>query len=193
MAKTFGNFVEEPAKSQEYLIVGFSPSSVPLKQRWQTNGLSADFLAAYLATFFPTDDETAVETLTKAEITGAISYIANELLENAMKFSDPACEYPISISLHLYPDRLVFMAKNSVVPQTVEPFQRFLEKVIVSDPSDLYIQQLEANALSESGSESGLGLLTMMSDYGAELSWKFEVDAENGTTTTVTTRVQLML
>jgi hypothetical protein len=51
MIQTFGDFIELPA-SQEYLIIGFSPSSIPLKQRWRNNGLSADFMADYLATFF---------------------------------------------------------------------------------------------------------------------------------------------
>ena len=87
MIQIFGDFIEQPP-SQEYLIIGFSPSSIPLKQRWRNNGLSADFLADYLTTFFPgnEDDPSTIER--QAEIKSAVSYIANELLENAMKFND---------------------------------------------------------------------------------------------------------
>jgi hypothetical protein len=46
-----GNFIENLPPSQEYLILSFSPSSIPLKQRWRNNCLSADFLADYLSTF----------------------------------------------------------------------------------------------------------------------------------------------
>ncbi|HSF76291.1 MAG TPA: ATP-binding protein, partial [Microcoleus sp.] len=72
MTQIFGDFIEQPA-SQEYLIMGFSPSSVPLKQRWRNNGLSADFLADYLTTFFPgnQDDPSTIER--QAEIKSAVS------------------------------------------------------------------------------------------------------------------------
>ena len=100
MAQFFGDCIEDIPTSQEYLILGFSPSSVPLKQRWRNNGLSADFLADYLTTFFPGDEENPITVVQQAEIKSAVSYIANELLENAMKFSDENSEQPISIALH---------------------------------------------------------------------------------------------
>jgi hypothetical protein len=33
----------------EYLKIGFSPTSIPIQQRWRNNGLSANFLADYLS------------------------------------------------------------------------------------------------------------------------------------------------
>lgn len=38
--------------SQEFLLINFSSSSIPLNQRSRNNGLSADFIADYLTTFF---------------------------------------------------------------------------------------------------------------------------------------------
>ena len=84
MTQIFGDFIENPS-SQEYLIIGFSPTSLPLQQRWRNSGLSADFLADYVSTFFPGGDTTALNR--KAEVKDAVSFVANELLENAMKFS----------------------------------------------------------------------------------------------------------
>ncbi|MEO1375658.1 MAG: hypothetical protein AAFW70_15360 [Cyanobacteria bacterium J06635_10] len=54
-AQVFGDFVERP-QQDEHLTLGFSPSAIPIRKRWRNNGLSADYVANYLATFFPTKD-----------------------------------------------------------------------------------------------------------------------------------------
>jgi len=187
----FGDCVENVPTSQEYLVLGFSPSSVPLKQRWRNNGLSADFLADYLVTFFPGNEENPNSLAQQAEIKSAVSYIANELLENAMKFSDDASDYPISIALHLQNDKLIFLTTNTIPPHAVGKFQAFLEELTLSDPEELYIQQLEKNAQDESGAASQLGFLTMINDYLAKIGWKFETVQQEPEVITVTTMVQL--
>jgi hypothetical protein len=111
MIQTFGEVINEPPDYQEYVILEISPSStVPLSQRWRNNSLSADFLAGYLATFLPFDVER------QEEIKGTISYIANELLENAMKFNDKTSQHSIRIKLRLYSDKLLFFVTNSIPP-----------------------------------------------------------------------------
>ena len=191
MTQIFGDFIEYLPAGPEYLIIGFSPSSVPLKQRWRNNGLSADFLADYLATFFPTveSDRTTIDR--KAEIRSAVSYIANELLENAMKFNDETSDYPISIRLQLQRDKLVFSIANSIPPRAVSKFQAYIQELTTSDPGELYIRQLEKNAADETLTTSGLGLLTMVNDYMAKIGWKFETVQKNPEVITVTTMVQL--
>lgn len=190
MIQTFGDFIEWSA-SPEYLIIGFSPSSLPLKQRWRNNGLSADFLADYLTTFFPgnEDDPSTIER--QAEIKSAVSYIANELLENAMKFNDKTSEYPIEIKLQLESDGVIFSVANSISPQAVDKFQAYIEQLLASEPSELYIQQLEKNAADESCIDSGLGLLTMLTDYTAKIGWKFQTVHKDPEVIAVTTMVQL--
>ncbi len=88
MIEIFGDFSESKLNNEEFLIIGFSPTSIPIKQRWRNNGLSADFVADYLTTFFPVSDEDPSTRERQVEIKGAVSYIANELLENAMKYND---------------------------------------------------------------------------------------------------------
>ncbi|MCW6052098.1 DUF6272 family protein [Microcoleus sp. A2-C5] len=190
MIQTFGDFIE-PTPSQEYLIIGFSPSSIPLKQRWRNNGLSADFLADYLTTFFPGNEDDPSTIDRQAEIKSAVSYIANELLENAMKFNDETSEYPIDIKLQLKSDGLIFSVANSISPQAVDQFQGYIRQLLASDPSELYIEQLEKNAADESSTDSGLGLLTMLSDYTAKMGWKFQTVQKDPEVITVTTMVQL--
>lgn len=195
MIEIFGDFIDDLPAVQEYLIIGFSPSSIPLKQRWRNNGLSADFLADYLTTFFPGSDK-AIESTSvdkQAEIRGAVSYIANELLENAMKFNDEKSPHPISIQLHLNVDRIIFLTTNSINPEKVAGFQAFIKEIVNSEPSELYLQQVEKNAKDETGSGSRLGYLTMIEDYMAKLGWKFQTVQTDPEVIAVTTMVQLMV
>jgi len=190
MIQTFGDFIELPA-SQEYLIIGFSPSSIPLTQRWRNNALSADFMANYLATFFPGNEDDSSTIERQAEIKSAVSYIANELLENAMKFNNETSEYPINIKLQLESDGVLFSVANSISPQAVDKFQAYIQQLLACEPSELYIQQLEKNAVEESCTDSGLGLLTMLTDYSAKIGWKFQTVHKDPEVIAVTTMVQL--
>lgn len=190
MVQIFGNYIEEPALSQEYLIIGFSPSTTPWKRRWRTNGLSASFLADYLAIFFPGDDPNELDR--RDEIKGSIRYIANELLENAMKFNDDHAPQSIKVRLELHNDSIVFRVTNTVKPEEVEKFQALIQKITTSDPYELYVHQVEVNA-DGSSTGSGLGLLTIINDYMAKLGWKFETYKQEPEITTVTTVVQLSI
>ena len=190
MIQTFGDFIEQSA-SQEYLIIGFSPSSIPLKQRWRNNGLSADFLADYLTSFFPGNEDEPSTIDRQAEIKSAVSYITNELLENAMKFNDETSEYPIDIKLQLESDGVIFSVANSIPPKAVGKFQAYIQQLLASEPSELYIQKLENNAADESCTGSGLGLLTMLSDYTAKIGWKFQTVQKDPEVIALTTMVQL--
>jgi hypothetical protein len=187
-AQIFGDYVDDPPKNIEYLVIGFSPSSIPLKQRWRNNGLSADFLADYLQTFFIGDNEAEI----KADIKNAVSYIANELLENAMKFNDETAQFPTSVVLRLFSNHLIFYVTNSIKSESIEGFQLFIQKLLTEDLDEMYIEQLEKNA-SEDSNQSGLGFLTMLNDYAAQLGWKFDtVNHDTGLEVTiVTTMVQL--
>ncbi|MEC4805898.1 MAG: ATP-binding protein [Jaaginema sp. PMC 1079.18] len=191
MTQIFGDYLTNLSESQEYLIIGFSPSSIPLKQRWRNNGLSADFLADYFATFFPSSENNEFGLERQNEIKSAIAYIANELIENAMKFNDPHTNIPIDIALHLGSDLIVFMITNSVVPEKVPAFQEYIKKIVAGDPADLYIEQLEKNAESEQSDASRLGYLTILNDYETKLGWKFETRSQHPIVVTITSMVQL--
>jgi hypothetical protein len=192
MNQIFGHFDTRAIRGEEYLILRFSPGSLPLKQRWRNNGLSADFLADYLASFFPAEEIESDGIDKRTEIKGAVSYIANELLENAMKFNDDDTRYPISIQLQLYVDHIIFCVSNSVNIETTIKFQEHIKKLLNSDTQELYLQQLEQNASSDGNCfTSGLGLLTMINDYMAQLGWKFETIETDREVTVVTTMVNL--
>ena len=121
MANIFGDFVDKDAKDQEYLLIGFSATSIPLQQRWRNNGLSADFLSDYVICFFPGEDTDSAGRREAAK--SAVSYIANELLENAMKFTYAPSEYPVTIGMHLDRDKVRFYVTNSVDPEAEQPLK----------------------------------------------------------------------
>ena len=189
MPQVFGNYIDLKDQNHEYLKVGFSPSSLPLQRRWRNNGLSADFLADYLTTFFPGEDEGDQERQTV--IKDAISYVANELLENAMKFSYAPQEHPVSITMQLEQDNVRFYVQTSMACEHVAAFQAFIERLLTEDPDELYMARLMANAEGENEGGSGLGFLTMLNHYNAQLAWKFEPAGDDLEAMTVTTMVNL--
>ncbi|MGF1542137.1 MAG: DUF6272 family protein [Pleurocapsa sp.] len=191
--KVYGDFVQDLPPSQEYLILSFSPSSIPLRQRWRNNCLSADFLADYLSSFFLADEEQISESKKPIEVQSAISYIANELLENAMKYGCETSPLPISIQIHLNPDLIIFQLTNSIHLEQKSQFQAHIERLINSDPEELYLAQLEKTAINDDEDRSGLGFLTMLNDYGAKLGWKFEDLPQQSQELAVTTMVQLVI
>lgn len=193
MMKIFGNFSHQQSEHIGYLKLVFSPSSVPLKQRWRNNGLSANFLADYLTTFFPSNEMDSKNIKRQIEIRSSVSYIANELLENAMKFNDDDFDYPIIIQLYLCDDCIIFYLTNSISQLTAKKFQEYIQEVLHSDPQELYVSQLEHNAREEFVHSSRLGLLTMINDYMAKVGWKFETVQTKPEVIRVSTMVQLAI
>jgi hypothetical protein len=190
LEQIIGNFIEQEEDGEEYLLVRFSPTSLPLRQRWRNSGLSADFLAEYWATFFPATDVPSRNK--QREIKGAINYIANELLENIMKFNYQTVDYAVGLGLYLYENEFRFYSSNAVDPKEIDDFQQRIETLLTEDTQKLYVEQVERN-VSEDRPGSGLGLLTMVNDYGARLAWKFEAIALEPAFIVVTTMVQLDL
>ncbi len=189
-AQVFGEFTENFSERSEFLVLGFSPSSLPIQLRWRTNGLSADFLGDYVKNFFPGDTSAALSKQT--EVRHAVSFVANELLENAMKYSDKGAGQPINLEVHLFSDRLIFVSKNSVHQDAIADFQTYLQQITTSDIGEMYINQVEKSSDNDESKSSGLGYLTMIMDYDAVLGWKLE-QISNTPAIIVTTMVQLPL
>jgi hypothetical protein len=144
-------------------------------------------------TFFPENGSFSLIDTPALEIKSAVSYIANELLENAIKFNCDFSPEPIVIQLQVLTDQLVFTTTNSIDPKTVDSFQAFLTELIDSDPQELYLSTLEKSASNGDRFESHIGYLTMMTDYGVKLGWKFDRSSTDPEVTLVTTMVKLCL
>ena len=134
-----------------------------------------------------------LKTQRQREIKSAVSYIANELLENGMKYCVKESAFPISIQIHLTPKLIILQLTNSVSIEQSKCFQTQIDKLLKANPSEMYIAQLEQNALAGNHERSNLGLLTMLHDYDAKIGWRFEAPAKQSEPIAVTTMVQLLI
>ncbi|MEY3220121.1 MAG: hypothetical protein RIT27_1478 [Pseudomonadota bacterium] len=191
----YGEFKdEEQPECEEYLSIRFSPSRLPLKKRWENNGLSADFIADYFKIFYVSQqEENSGETdeVLLENLRDSVKYVANELLENAMKFQAPII-YPTAarIFLSLYEEKLVFYITHSITNEQAELFEVFIKNLLHHDAQDLYMEAMRASAREENVHRSGMGLLSMICDHNAKLGWKFE-SIDGLPLVTVTTMVTL--
>jgi hypothetical protein len=179
----------ERARECEYLTLAFSPTSAPLRSRWRNNGLSADFLGDYVTTFLPVPPFGNRQK----EIRHAVTYIANELLENAMKYHQPDVEIPIRIHLELASDHITVSVSNGVSVVEAQHYKAVLEHLQDGEVGDLLMRQQEESASSSDSTMSCLGLLTIMGDYDAKLDWQFDVHPTLSASMTVTTSAVLHL
>ena len=177
----------------EYLTLAFSPLSAPLRSRWRNNGLSADFLGDYVTTFLPADGSTAAPEGGKMEIKHAVTYIANELLENAMKYHEHSVDIPIGIHLELTGTQITVSATNGISDKQAQRYQTFVEAILREDPGELLLRQLEESSRDDASTKSCLGLLTIVNDYGARLGWRFEAHPTYPSIMTVSTSAVLPL
>ncbi len=197
MSQIFGEFIEEFPLEHDSLELSFTSSSRPIKRRWRNNRLSAYFVADYFSTFLPIDqDDPDSENRLEAS-KNAISYVGNELLENAIKFNEDIKNYKVKFGVHFLEDMqevtAVIFTKNSMTTQRVEKFQTFIKELLSADMNELYVQQVEKTAENEHSEASGLGLLTIINDYSAFLGWKFESDTSHPQIITVTTMAQIVV
>jgi hypothetical protein len=183
----------EQSQEREYLTLAFSPSSAPLRSRWRNNGLSADFLGDYVTTFMPAMDTLAAMESRQIEIRHAVTYIANELLENAMKYHARDVDIPIRIHLELTSDQITVSVSNGIGVVQAERYKAFVEQLQKGDVDELILKQQEESAKSDESTVSCLGLLTMIADYDAQLDWHFDVEAAQLVGGLVTTSALLLL
>jgi hypothetical protein len=176
----------------EYLALSFSPLSAPLRSRWRNNGVSADFIGDYVTTFLPAEGDNGDGHANRREIRHAVTYIANEFLENAMKYHQRDMDIPIGIRLELTSDQITISTSNAVTNDQASCYRDFALRILSEDAGELLVKQLEAGSLGDS-SGSCTGLLTMITDYGAKLGWRFEGHAGQEDQITVTTSAELSL
>lgn len=119
----------------------------------------------------------------------SIIYLVNELLENAIKFRVPGA---IRVDCSLQDGNFELTVSNDTAADVASRFQVLIEEITSRDPGELLIERIEANAADENSSASGLGLLTLMNDYGARLGWDFR-DAPSGGAVTLSTHAALTL
>ncbi|MDF5714509.1 MAG: DUF6272 family protein [Rhizonema sp. NSF051] len=192
MSHIFGEFIEEFPIEHNSLELSFT-SSGSIQQQWSNIRISAEFVSDYFLTFLP--DDLSKERM--AAIKNTVSYVGNELLENAMKFNEESKRCKVKFGIR-FPDdteqvTAVIFTKNSVTFPTVKKIEAFIQELLCNDSQELYIQQVEKTTADEYSGESGLGLLSLINDYSAKLGWKFESETSSPQITIVTTIAQIVV
>ena len=158
-------------------------SEGPLGVSWQHASATCEFLGDMFAT------RSAKQGRDYTEARHSIIYLVNELLENAIKFRAPG---DIRIDCSLEQGNFELTVSNDAAPEVATRFQALIEEITSRDPGELLIERIEANAADETSSASGLGLLTLMNDYGARLGWHFR-PAGSGPAVALSTHAALTL
>lgn len=181
MAKIFGH--TESSNGPSAFSMGIVLQEGPLGVTWQHASATCEFIGD----FFAMRHARSGQDYTEAR--HSIIYLVNELLENAIKFRIPG---DIEVRGSLEDGNFEVTVTNRTAPETAGKFQLLLAELTTRDPGELLIERIEANAADEGSSGSGLGILTLMNDYGARLGWHFS-EAPAGGAVLLVTRASLTL
>lgn len=123
--------------------------------QWSRCGITADYLADYLAYAFERRD------VARSVITTA----ANELLENAAKFTSDK-KAPVRIAARLSGDFLELEVENIADASHADALAAVLDALSRGEAPSLFAARIEANE------RGGLGLIILARDYAARLGAK---------------------
>ena len=181
MSMTFGDTTQTNSADGFLLSVILKEGKLGLS--WKQAGTTSEFLGELLAT------HSAKSGHDYSETRHAIIYLVNELLENAIKFHSPG---DIEVRCSVEQSTFEVAVVNRIAPDLVPGFQGLLAELTAGDPGELLIERIEANAADETSSGSGLGILTLMNDYGVRMGWHFS-DAPAGGAMVIRTLASLSL
>lgn len=151
---------------------------------WSAGSRLVDFVSRYAGFFF---ESPAAVYLDREEVEDAINYILLELIENALKYSLKGDDVDVGLELQI--DELRFSVANPINSDDVSRLEATFHELYSDDPADLLVRRIEENAANPDSLESGLGLLTILSDYGATVAWSFtDSPRDSRARLTITTR-----
>jgi hypothetical protein len=158
MSERLGSFPDDhPIKP--YLAISLSRLAADRTLCHRT----ARFVAAFVAARYVGNDHDS--------IIGAVDFIVNELLENAVKFGS---KDDIHIAVGNTHNQIVCLVENQVEAARGPALHVELTALTSAEPGELLRRRAEGNA--EGGDGSGLGLLIIMHDYGARINWHLTTD-----------------
>lgn len=196
MNGVFGEFIEEFLPQGNFLELNFSSWDQQNPQYWHNNRLFAYFIADYVGNLLTIDKNDTGKKDRIKEIKNTLSYIGNELLENATKFNVDSKNNHLKLGIYFLEDielTAVIYTENLTSAEQVEKYQTFINSLLINDPNELYIQQIETTASKADNEASGLGLITLVNDYAAKLGWRFKSASIDPEMAVVTTMAQFIL
>ena len=169
--RTLGHYQQPGEGRHEWEVVFSHPDRLPFQ--WAHCDLTANALAAYFAPFFP--EEGLGSLAGRDDLTFSASYVVNELLENAQKFGVAGT---VRVRACLTESDLLVWVSNPAAAAACRNLESVIAGILQGDPQQLLLERIEHNALNPGNQASGLGYLTMMSDYGVRFGWSFREGAD---------------
>lgn len=168
MNETIGAFVDlDPDSFLILMSLKLFPGLFPIE--WKQCGATANFLANYFGSFYVAHKGGSPEKKTGDNEIAVMSYILNELVENAVKFNEGGS---IQVQVGLLENELIFVVENHISRSTTISLRPKLTELVSQDAAELFLRRLEENAENPNVGSSGLGFITMMNDYHARLGWR---------------------
>lgn len=183
-----GKFKESIEKKDIISEVKMELNADELHKYWRRCSLTSDFFAKFYSFFF-TEKTISAEVFNQNAANNSISFLLNELFENAAKYSKTD-KKDVIFQIQYLKDFLVFEISNYLDRDNAENFVKLIEELLSDDPEKLYLQKLEENVEMDSGN-SGLGYLTLMNDFGIKFGYKFETLKKDSSLCKVSIRAYL--
>lgn len=134
----------------------------------------ADRISRYLSGYLRGALTDRHPELTVRHATADLSYAVNELVENAVKYVDGG-ELGIEVG---FDARHVLLNQSTLSnAAAAKRYQQRMSAMLNSDPTELIVRMVELRVELGNTEGSGLGLLSLMADYGAELAFEFKTVA----------------
>ncbi len=173
-ANVLGDFVEpESADFEGSLVFSIKAAYIEKGKLWKSKDLTAEFLGDFWKTVLDVE-----------HIKPTLHFICAELLENAVYHSVKS-DYLIRIQLCFNTDELLRYVKYSTETGKIEEFKKFACSLLEEkNLQKLFIKRMK-EAKKSGSKKSQVGLITILKDRGAKLSWMFEQGPEITTMTTL--------
>lgn len=189
MNETIGAYVEiDPNSFLILMSLKLFPGVFPIE--WKQCSATANFLANYFGSFYGAHRKPAPDTKTGDHEVAVMSYILNELVENAVKFNEGGS---IVVQVGLVRNELIFVVENHISRSTTVSLLPKLTELVTQDAAELFVRRIEENAENPDVSSSGLGFITMMNDYHARLGWRLSPAPEAEDRLVLSTMVRVAL
>ena len=189
MIETIGSFVDIDVNT--FLIImslKLFPGVFPIE--WKQCGATANFLANYFGSFYGARQGRSQGAEGKGREVDIMSYILNELVENAVKFNEGGS---IHVQVGLVQHELVFIVENVISRDTTVSLRPKLTELVTQDAAELFVRRVEENANNPEIRASGLGFITMMNDYHAQLGWRLSPAPGNDDRLVLSTMVRVSI
>lgn len=174
-----GDFTEPESVDFEGLLsFTIKADYIEKDKLWKSKDLTAEFLGNFWRQLLDNED-----------IKSTLHFVCAELMENAVYHSIKS-DYLVMIQLCFKSDELLVYVKNSAKTKETEDFKLFVRSLLKAENlQKLFVQKMK-DAKKSGSRKSQVGLITIIKDRGAKLSWKFE---RNEDITLITTMARISL